>query len=184
MKKITAVLTAIIIALCFYGCARDNGANGNGAQESAEPVTTSTTEATQRVTSTTSPVKKDGDKGEKLKKTLIGLIDGGKVYGTTDEGSFTLSLENADPQMFANEADEEYKEKALDESAKIVEAIKPYYNDEIKLDGVKINTIGSGDNGVDSCVYEVIYYNTQNQELLIDCDSNGKPYYVSCKFTW
>lgn len=182
MKKIIALVVVITIGLTFYACS-------NEKEQTAETTenTTSLTTTTEPVTSTTAPVKKDADKGEKLKEAVlkgIGESENGSITGDLSKGSFTYIYSRNPSAVYANERSDEFEKKATDNAEKLVKSIKGLYGDEITFDRMYPAQIGTGDNGIDSVRYEFYYLNTQNQQLKIYADSDGVISYAECNFTW
>lgn len=182
MKKAFSLLLAAALCLTLASCS-------NRAEEevSQEMPTVSQTTTTDPVTSTTAPAKKNTEKGNTLKKNVLGALGNkktAKLTGSLAYGSFEYQYSREPEVIYANERSDEFEQRASANAQGLVDKIKSCYNDEIKLDRTYFAQIGDGDNGLDSVRYEFYYINTQNQQLKIFADSDGEISYARCDFTW
>lgn len=186
MKKSILIILAVLICICFSACFNDNvqEENTNESVVSQIPSTEKET-TTERVTSTTSPAKKDEEKGKKLIKAVTGCFSNAGKTESDNFGGFEYKAENLDAaEMYSMEQSDDLEKRAEDNAKAFVEKIKEFYPDEITYESTDSAQFGSSDNGIDSVTYVITYTNTQNQELQIRADSTGEIYYVSCSFTW
>lgn len=187
MKKLICIILSLLICICFVSCSNSNDTQEENTNESvvSEIPTTEKETTTERVTSTTSPAKKDKEKADKLSKAVsVCLSSDGKV-DCDNLGGFEYKAENLDTaEMYSMEQSDELAEKAEKNAKAFVDTIKEFYPDKITYEGTDASQFGNSDNGIDSVTYVITYTNTQNQELQIRADSTGEIYYVSCSFTW
>lgn len=181
MKKVSLLICLLAVLVALTAC--------SAKERQADDITavSEITTTTQRVTNTTAPVSIKKEESKKLCNTVSKALGSENATVTADKenGSFVYKISNADySKIYANEASDEHKETAEKNAAKLIDEIKAFYPDEITLESSVIQTLGSGENGVDSAIYVITYVNTQNQELVIRADSNGEIYYVNCTFTW
>ncbi|MGN0521278.1 MAG: hypothetical protein ACI4IQ_01425 [Eubacterium sp.] len=185
MKKAVAIILTVLVYVALCACSQ---AADNKSVETTESTTQiSTTE--KRVTSTTAAVSKDTEKGKKLSNAVIKALssqEGAKVSGNTETGSFQYTYNTRDTsEVYKNEASDEMESLAKKNADKFVDEIKAYYNDEIIFEKTEIQSItSSGENGIESARYIVYYTNSQNQQLIVQTDSDAVISYVTCNFTW
>lgn len=183
MKKASLFICLLVMLVALAACSNEKSKTDDTASTAVSALTTTT----QRVTNTTAPVSIKKEESKKLCDTVSKALgnENATVTGDKENGSFIYKINNADyDKIYANEASDEYKETAQKNAARLVDEIKAFYPDEITCESAVTQTLGSGDNGVDSAIYIITYVNTQNQELVIRADSNGKIYYANCTFTW
>lgn len=182
MKKAVGVVLAIIILICFSACGKN--------QEKPTDITVLTTSekaTTERVEKTTAKPTVNEKKGRKLEASLkeyFSDVDGYSLEGDFNKGGFLYKFNRDAEIVYANERTEAFESNAKSTAKELVDEIKSFYGDEIKLESFEAKEIGNGDNGIDSVVYVATYVNTQNQALVIQLDSDGVISYVKCDFTW
>lgn len=148
-------------------------------KNNSESKTTYTSSTTKHIA-----VHKDAEKGKSIKLIVKKYIGKSEFKGELAQGAFDAKRIDSDSNMYKNEASEEYKKKAQENADKLVKEMKDYYGYGIELKECKIVTVGTGDNGVDSCYYQLTYTNKNDQVLEIRADSNGKIFYVNSQMTW
>ncbi|MCM1114928.1 MAG: hypothetical protein NC397_05470 [Clostridium sp.] len=178
MKKIITAFLILTLCLSFAACAKQD----------KEPLTMPpSTEVTDPVESTTKAPHADKEKGKHLKSVVLKTLGSKKeasIEGDIEYGKFTYKY-NRDPQVvYANEESEALMSKAADNADALVDQLFVIFDCEINKYNTITNTIGNGDNGIDSVQYQFFYKNTQNQILKIYADSDGVISYVDCSFTW
>lgn len=194
MKKFIVLMLSAVMCVTFFACAKNNDEVKETESSSALDLTSQTERTTQPSTvslpetSTTAKPNKQKKKAKKVEKQVKEYFSAkDKEVDGKKNGGFEYKQENPDPvEMYAQEYSDDALEKAEKNAADFVDSIRENYpdGDKIKHYTTQIKQVGTGDNGVDSVTYLVIYINSQNQELNIHADSNGEIFYVDCKFTW
>lgn len=179
MKKITVILLALIMSISFVAC------SSKSDDTVTEEPTTETT--TQLVEKTTALPTDDEEKGKKLSARISEILsmEGADFGGDLSTGGFSYELTDASPEeVYKNEASDEIKAQSEEKAKALVDGIREFYNDEITFVSSETRVVGTGDNGIDSALYEITYNNSQNQSLVIIADSRGEIVIVKCNFTW
>lgn len=182
MKRLAAIILSLIICISLACCARE-GASEATTDEFTTQATTKP-ETTFPAESTTKQPEKSSSLAISLREAVESALDGGKLDGEFDLGSFNYKNHRSPSVVYQYEYTDELEAVARANAEKLVDEIKGFYNDEITLYDFVAEEIGSGDNGVDSVTYKFYYINTQNQILTIYADSDGFISYVNCAFTW
>lgn len=184
MKKLWIVITAILICLCLSACSKSAGETEN--RTTAAPQTTqSKTTATERMTSTTASPKTDEEKSGRLAAAVKDHFEEAGSVVTDSRGGFEFKLADLDEgQMYSMEMSEKMQKNAENNAKALVGEIQEYYPYALTYESTDAQQIGTGDNGIDSAVYVILYTNTQNQKLELRADSTGSIYYIDCDFTW
>lgn len=194
MKKIIAAMLCIVMCSAFCACSKtaDSAADTTGAGDAdltsqTEPVTEPSTRSMPKV-STTAKAEKNKKKAKNIEKQVEEYFSADKKeVKSKSTGTFEFKQESLDSgKMYAQEYSDE-NQKAAEKNAEVfVASIKDNYpdSDKIRHFATDVKQVGTGDNGVDSVTYDIIYLNSQNQKLDIYADSNGEIFYVSCNFTW
>ncbi len=188
MKKMVIAGLTVLLSACMCACSQ-TAKNSSTAASKSETETSLLSTTQPRVTSKTAKVSHNAEKGKKLSAAVIrvlGNAEGASVKGETDTGSFTYIYNvRSTSDVYKNEESTEMEELAKKHAQSLVRELNHYYSDDIKYEKSEVETIsGSGDNGIDSARYVIYYTNTQNQQLIIQADSDAVISYVKCDFTW
>lgn len=183
MKKLLCVILTAAILAAFCACANKI----DKISETASQTTASAGQTTQRITSTAAKISVDEEKGKRLEVSVLNALgnpEGAEVSGDTSQGSFKYKYVRDAGAVYANERSEEFETLFEKNAKKFVDDIRVYYSDEITFESSDAESIGNGDNGIDSVIYHAYFTNTRNQILEVQGNSDGVISYVDCSFTW
>lgn len=186
-KTVISIILAFAICICFGACSKDAQEQDTTAQ--TEPISSYLFTTQPRSTSTTAAVSSNEKKGQKLKNSIIkslGNPKGAGVNGDIETGSFCYTFNTRSAaDVYANEASDDMEQLAKKNADKFVDDIKSNYSDKITFEKAETQPITTtSENGVDSARYVVYYTNTQNQQLIVQTDSDAVISYIVCDFTW
>lgn len=190
MKKtvlciISALLIFAMISACSQSEVQSESESTTSQSQTSENDSNSAEQTTLEETSAVT-VNEDDEKGENLEKTIKSTLnDDYTISGESQTGSFEVVKNDTDSlDLYANEASDEYEEKAKENAESFIESIAELYPYDITYSDCETEQVGSSENGIDSTIYKITYKNKYNQQILIQADSSSNIYYIKCNFTW
>lgn len=187
MKKAVVAVLITVLVLTFCACSAQNK-ESDEKTETDNPVSQTLQNETEKEsevseTLASSPDGKSSEKqAQKLKKEIMKLAENnsGKGMAVYPNGHFVyLNVRDAQ-SMYSQERSEEGEKTAKKLADNIAKATEPYYG-EMKKIKTDIENIGSGDNGVDSVLYNYYYESENGGQMRIQVDSDGVVSYIESK---
>lgn len=183
MKKavIAVLITVLVLAFCACSAQNKETAEGNTVSQTQQEASEKESEVSETLAS--SPEGKSSEKqAQKLKKDIMEAAENtsGKGMAVYPNGHFVyLNVRDAQ-SMYSQERSKEGEETARKLADKIAKATEPYYG-EMKKIKTDIENIGSGDNGIDSVLYNFYYESKNGGQMRIQVDSDGVVSYIESK---
>lgn len=187
MKKtvIAVFIAALFVALCACSAQNKETADVSQTQAAASQAEekTTITESEDYQTLASSPEGKTSEKqAEKLKKEIMELIENTSQTGmvTYPNGHFVYIGARDAQSMYSQERSKEGEKKAQKLADSIADATEPYYGKMTKIK-TDIKTVGNGENGIDSVLYNYYYESETGGQMRIQVDSEGVVSYIESK---